>query len=140
VRHHSSMPKGGLHGWTRIPGGVLARFHETDPTVGCGSLDVFVSAPTRQEAVAKAKSLGLHGISLKTNPSPPTDAEVREFVAHGQDMLWRRWEDDGGPWLTAETWGLLHGQVTPDLWRWEAPLEGCASCPSPIPRSSATTL
>jgi hypothetical protein len=72
------MASGGLHGWTRLPGGeVLARFHETDPTVDCGSLDVFVVAATRTEAVAKAKALGLHGINLKTNPSPPTDQERR---------------------------------------------------------------
>ena len=101
------MATGGLHGWTRLPDGrVVARFHAVDPTVACGSVDVLVSAPTRREALAKAKSLGLHGITLKTNPSPPTDAEVGEFLAHEQGMLWRRWEDEAGPWLTADTWPL----------------------------------
>lgn len=35
--------------------------------------------------------------------------------------------------------GLLHEQVTSDLWCREVPLEGCPPCPSPTPRSSATT-
>lgn len=99
------MASGGLQGWTRLPdGSVLARFHATDPSVECGSLDVFVVAPNRSETVARAKALGLHGVNLKTNPSPPTGQEVREFLAHDQEMLWRRWEDDEGRWLTAESW------------------------------------
>jgi hypothetical protein len=57
---------------------VLARFHDTDPTADCGSLGLFVVAATRSDVVAKAKALGLHGINLKINPSPPTDAELRE--------------------------------------------------------------
>lgn len=100
------MAGGGLHGWTRLPDErVLARFHDADPTVDCGSLDVFVVAGTRNGAVAKVKALGLHGVNLKTNPLPPTDEEVDEFLLRGQDMLWRRWDDDG-PWLTAESWPL----------------------------------
>ena len=35
--------------------------------------------------------------------------------------------------------GLLHDEVTSDLWCREVPLEGCSPCPSPIPRSSART-
>lgn len=35
--------------------------------------------------------------------------------------------------------GLPRGEVTSDLWCWEAPLEGCALCPSPIPGSSGRT-
>lgn len=101
------MARGGLHGWTRLPdGSVLACFHATDPSVECGSLDVFVAAPNRREAVAKVKALGLHGVNLKTNPSPPNDEDVRGFLAHSQEMLWRRWEDDEGRWLTAESWPI----------------------------------
>lgn len=101
------MAKGGLHGWTRLPNGeVLARFHDADPTVDCGALDVLVIAKTRSEAVALGKALGLHGINLKTNPLPPTEEEVRAFLAHGHEMIWRRWGDDAGPWLTSESWPL----------------------------------
>lgn len=35
--------------------------------------------------------------------------------------------------------GLLHDQVTSDLWCRVAPLEGCSPCRSPIPKSSVTT-
>jgi hypothetical protein len=35
--------------------------------------------------------------------------------------------------------GLPRGEVTSDLWCWEAPLEGCAPCPSPFPGSSGRT-
>jgi transposase-like protein len=35
--------------------------------------------------------------------------------------------------------GVLHGEVTSDLWCREALLEGWSPCPSPIRRSSATT-
>ena len=42
------MARGGLHGWTRLRGGgVLARFHETDPTVACGSLDHYRASAAR---------------------------------------------------------------------------------------------
>ena len=101
------MARCGLHGWTRLPGGeVLARFHETDPTAGCGSLDLFVVAATRSEAVAKAKALGLHGINLKTNPSPPTNEELQAFLERGEQMLWRRWGDEDSPWLTSDSWPM----------------------------------
>lgn len=101
------MAKGGLHGWTKLPDGqVLARFHDADPSVDCGALDLFVVAPTRGEAVAKAKALGLHGINLKTNPAPPTDDDVRAFLTRGEAMLWRRWADDDGPWLASDSWPL----------------------------------
>jgi hypothetical protein len=101
------MAKGGLHGWKRLPGGgVLAKFHETDPSVDCGSLELFVFGPTRQAALARAKSLGVHGVSFKSNPNPPTEEEVRAFFEHGRDMLWRRWGDSKGSWLTIQTWPL----------------------------------
>jgi hypothetical protein len=35
--------------------------------------------------------------------------------------------------------GLPRVEVTSDVWCWEAPLEGCAPCPSPIRGSSART-
>ena len=35
--------------------------------------------------------------------------------------------------------GLPRGEVTSDLWCRVAPLEGCASCPSPFPGSSGRT-
>jgi hypothetical protein len=83
--------KGGLHGRARLPGGtVLARFHAADPSVDCGSLDVLVGAPSRREAVTKAKGCGLHGVHLRTNPLPPTNADVEQLLGRSSDILWRR--------------------------------------------------
>ena len=101
------MAKGGLHGWTSLPDGrVLMRLHEADPTVDCGSIDVLVVGENRRAAVARAKDLGLHGIDLKRNPQPPTESEVRAFLAHDDEMLWRRWDDDDDAWLTLDSWPL----------------------------------
>lgn len=98
--------KGGLHGWVRLPDGqVLARFNDADPSSDCGSLDLLVSAPTRTDAVARAKNFGLHGVHLRTNPNPPDAIEIDQFVESGRDMLWQKWNLDD-EWRTVETWPI----------------------------------
>jgi hypothetical protein len=64
------------------------------------------TAESRIAVAALDSAVARHGINLKTNPSPPADEQVRELLARGQEMLWRRWDDDDGAWLTAESWPI----------------------------------
>ena len=82
---------------------IIARFHATDPFVDCGALDVLLVAESRTAAVQLAKSLGLRGIHLRTNPLPPTAQEVASLLASGQETLWRRFGDDHAPWQAIDT-------------------------------------
>jgi hypothetical protein len=95
----------GLHGWVRADyGQIVARFHATDPSVDCGALELLLIAPTRADAVRKAKQLGLHGVHLTTNPYPPTDDEAEALRRSGEAGLWRPWgEDNERPWLRLDT-------------------------------------
>lgn len=97
------MAKKGMHGWAKLPSGdVAAFFHATNLDVDCGSVDLLIRASTRSEAVQIAKSLGLHGVDLKSNPCPPRRDDLAALSASDQRLLWRDFADDS-QWQPATT-------------------------------------
>lgn len=81
---------GGLHGWTRLADGTLAvRFVAIEDDAGRAAIEVLLRATSREQAVHRAKALGLHHVVLHDNPHPPGTAEISALLASGADLLWR---------------------------------------------------
>lgn len=97
------MTAGGLHGWVRLPdGAVAARFVGVQDDAGRAAIEVLVRAASRDEAVKRAKAVGLHHVKLHDNPHPPGPEEVAALLASGQDLVWRSFADTRG-WQPAAT-------------------------------------
>jgi hypothetical protein len=81
---------GGLHGWARLADGTLAvRFVAIEADAGRAAIEVLVRAVSREQAVHRAKQLGLHHVVLHDNPHPPGLDEISALLAAGQDLIWR---------------------------------------------------
>jgi hypothetical protein len=92
------MAKKGMHGWAMLPNGeVAAIFFATNLDSDCGMVDILLRASTRSEAVQIAKGLGLHGVDLKSNPSPPRKDDLAALSASDQPLLWREFAE-GSEW------------------------------------------
>jgi hypothetical protein len=59
-------------------------------------------SPTPGLPLSAGPSLGLRGIHLRTNPSPPTAQEVTTLLASGHEILWRRFGDDHSSWQSID--------------------------------------
>lgn len=96
------MTAGGLHGWTRLPdGAIVARFVGVQDDAGRAAIEVLVWATSRDEAVKRAKAVGMHHVKLHDNPHPPGPEEVRALLESGQDLVWRSFADTAG-WQRAD--------------------------------------
>jgi hypothetical protein len=84
---------------------VIASFLDGDPSVDCGFLELLVLADTRETAVKRARSIGLHGVRLRS-PGGISDEDAGALLSSGRDAIWRRQSDPPDVWRTVEEWPI----------------------------------